>query len=74
MILEIRLIFLKIHYRVLNGDTKINPSPKALDFFKQQTNNLTKSINWGMVTTKLPENYENNKAVTEWGKFKCLLS
>ncbi|MDD3940826.1 MAG: hypothetical protein PHQ01_04625 [Candidatus Pacebacteria bacterium] len=49
------------------GHTKINPSPKALDFFKQQTNNLTKSINWGRKETHLPENYENKKAVTEWG-------
>lgn len=48
-------------------DAKINLSPKALDFFKQQTNNLTKSIDWGRKITNIPKNYENKKAVIEFG-------
>lgn len=50
-----------------NNENKTNISSNALDFFKSQTNNLTKSINWKKQNTDLPDKYEETRAITEWG-------
>lgn len=50
-----------------NNENKTNISSNALDFFKSQTNNLTKSINWKKQNTDLPDKHEETRAITEWG-------